>query len=174
MGFSESRPGAAIPWPRLERWTRTRAVTVADIAASLAVPELEIALTADLVFMREGTRLLLPAGHRPPSAGLVWALGRAGRGALARGLLTDEPVTASEAVDLGLAHGVLEDGDRLPVPGAYSVAAATAARDLMRARAGDAAGLALEEATFRLLFAVGDANEGARAFLERRQPDFET
>jgi 1,4-dihydroxy-2-naphthoyl-CoA synthase len=42
----------------------------------------------------------------------------------------------------------------------------------MRAAAHGSAGLALELASFRLLFAVGDPKEGARAFLEKRQPDF--
>ena len=37
---------------------------------------------------------------------------------------------------------------------------------------GRLAGGALEVATFRLLFAAGDPEEGARAFLERRAPRF--
>ena len=42
----------------------------------------------------------------------------------------------------------------------------------MRSRADGGAGRALELATFRLLFAAGDPEEGARAFLERRSPRF--
>jgi enoyl-CoA hydratase/carnithine racemase len=42
----------------------------------------------------------------------------------------------------------------------------------MRASARGSAGLALELATFRLLFAAGDPEEGARAFLEKRDPRF--
>ena len=53
-----------------------------------------------------------------------------------------------------------------------SVASLTAARDLLRASARGSAGLALELATFRLLFAAGDPEEGARAFLEKRDPKF--
>jgi enoyl-CoA hydratase/carnithine racemase len=53
-----------------------------------------------------------------------------------------------------------------------SVASLTAARDLMRASARGSAGLALELASFRLLFAAGDPEEGARAFLEKRDPEF--
>ena len=42
----------------------------------------------------------------------------------------------------------------------------------MRAAAHGSAGLALELASFRLLFAAGDPEEGARAFLDKREPEF--
>ena len=71
-----------------------------------------------------------------------------------------------------LAHEVVDSADELPLPSPASLAAATAARDLMRSQAAGEPGRALELATFRLLFASGDPNEGARAFLERRNPTF--
>jgi enoyl-CoA hydratase/carnithine racemase len=79
---------------------------------------------------------------------------------------------AGEAVRLGLAHQLVAADADLPLPDPASTAALTAARDLMRSRADGSAGRALELATFRLLFAAGDPEEGARAFLERRAPRF--
>lgn len=170
--FAESSSGSALDWDLLELWTRSRAVTAADVSGALAGSALEVALTCDLVYLRSGVVLHLGETHEVPSAGLIWALGRAGRGALARGLLDGGELEAAEAVRLGLATAVLEPEAPLPVAGSHSVTALTAARDLMRARQAGDCGLALERATFQLLFAAGDPNEGARAFLERREPVF--
>jgi enoyl-CoA hydratase/carnithine racemase len=91
---------------------------------------------------------------------------------LARGLLSLDEIGAREAVDVGLAHSVVGNGALPPLPTGASVTAATTARDLMRASAPGAAGLALELAAFRLLFASGDPEEGASAFMEKRPPSF--
>lgn len=170
--FIGSRAGRPLPWNELEPWTRSRAVTVADVNGSLAPPALDVALCCDLVYLRVGARLLLPGPREAPTAGSIWALARAGHGALARGMLTGGAVSCDEGVRLGLAHGVVADGSPLPLPDACSQAALTTARDLMRSRATGGPGLALELASFRLLFASGDPEEGARAFLERREPGF--
>jgi len=103
---------------------------------------------------------------------VIWALGRAGRSALARGLLEVDDLSAAEAVMLGVGTGIVPADEPLPLPESMSVASLTAARDLMRASALGSAGLALELASFRLLFAAGDPEEGARAFLEKRDPEF--
>jgi enoyl-CoA hydratase/carnithine racemase len=124
------------------------------------------------VYIRDGVSLVLPEIDAPPSPGILWALSRAGRAAAAAGLLTGGSFGGKEAVRLGLAQGVVATEDRLPLPSRISIAALTAARDLMRSRAGGAPGRALELATFRLLFARGDPIEGALAFLERRDPEF--
>jgi enoyl-CoA hydratase/carnithine racemase len=171
LGDGEGTPP---PWPRLEPWTRSRAVTVAVIEGPLGSPGLDVALTADLVLVRPSAVLRLPAADAAPSAGVLWALGRAGAQALRIGLLDPHPVAADESVELGLAHRVVRDEEELPVDEDCSLAALVAARDLLRVRSGSASGsLALELATFRLLFAVGHPEEGARAFLERRPPRFE-
>ncbi len=170
--FQDVPADGAVPWTDLEPWTRSRAVTVADIGGELGGAGLEVALCCDLVFVRDGASLVLPGVERPPSAGLLWALTRAGSGALARALLDGGSVPAGEAVRLGLAHQVVAAAAALPLPDPASTAALTSARDLMRSRAGGSAGRALELATFRLLFAAGDPEEGARAFLERRAPRF--
>jgi hypothetical protein len=170
--FQNVPAGGAVSWTDLGPWTRSRAVTVADVAGGVGGPGLEVALCCDLVFVRDGASLVLPGVERPPAAGLLWALARAGSGALARALLDGGSIPALEAVRLGLAHQVVDADAALPLPDPASTAALTSTRDLMRSRAGGSAGRALELATFRLLFAAGDPAEGARAFLERRAPRF--
>jgi enoyl-CoA hydratase/carnithine racemase len=170
--FPGGGEGDAPPWSALEPWTGSRAVTVAKVAGMLATPALDVALCSDLVYLRPQTVLHLASSTAPPSAGVIWALGRAGRAALARGLPDPAGVSASDAVSLGLASGVVESEGGLQLPSGISIASLTAARDLMRSRARGSAGLALELASFRLLFAAGDPEEGARAFLEKRNPNF--
>lgn len=164
-GFSDEH---RLGWDLIGPWTRTRAVTVAELRSDPGGAALDAALCADLVYLRREVEL--DCGSGEPSVGLVWALGRAGRAALARGLLDPVPIGAREAVRLGLAQAVLEDGDPVPVAGSMSLVALTAARDLLRAA--PAARPELELTAFRLLFAAGDPGKGARAFLERREPDF--
>jgi enoyl-CoA hydratase/carnithine racemase len=170
--FPMGGSGDPLPWSVLEQWTRSRAVTVSDVSGELSSPALDVALCADLVYLRPQASLRLAASSGPPSDGVIWALGRAGRAALARGLLEVDDLSAANAVALGIAIGVIPDEAPLPLPESMSVASLTAARDLMRASARGSAGLALELASFRLLFAAGDPEEGARAFLEKRDPEF--
>lgn len=172
VAFPEGGGGGSIPWPVLESWIRSRAVTVAEVTGELASPALDIALCSDLVYLRQPAGLKLASGTGPPSDGVIWALGRAGRAALARGLLEVGDMPATEAVALGVATAVVAADESLPLLKTMSVASLTAARDLMRTAARGSAGLALELATFRLLFAAGDPEEGARAFLEKRDPEF--
>jgi enoyl-CoA hydratase/carnithine racemase len=157
-----------IDWRLIEPWTRSRAVTVAEVESSSLGAGLDVALCSDLVYLRAGVELSLPPGQ--PSAGLLWALGRAGPACLARGLLDDTPIRGEEAVRLGLAQRVLERHEPLPVTERSSLIALTTARDLMRSSV--ASRRALELASFRLLFASGDPGEGAVAFLDRRSPSF--
>lgn len=162
-GFEE-----ALSWKQLAPWTRTRVVTVAELRLSLCGAALAVALCADLVYLRPAVELHLDEAR--PSPGLVWALGRAGRSALSRGLLDAAPIGGPEAVRLGLAQRVLGGEEPVPVPEGASEVARTTARDVMRV-AVDARS-AIELASFRLLFASGDPKEGADAFLERREPVF--
>lgn len=170
--FPAGGSGRVVRWLDLEPWTRSRAVTVAVVAGTLASPGLDAALCSDLVYLRPGARLRLSSSAAPPSDGVIWALGRAGRAALARGLLEIADVSADEAVRLGIANAVVAPEDPLPLPAHVSEASLTAARDLLRSSARGTPGLALELASFRLLFAAGDPAEGARAFLEKRDPTF--
>lgn len=171
--FGGCAAGSPVPWRVLEEWRRSRAVTVADIAGELASPEQDVALCSDIVVVREEAALWV--GHPSaacPGPGVLWAAGRAGRRALRRVLLDGGAVPASEAVDLGLAHAIVAAGSELPLPREASLSAAMAARDLLRARAPGGAGLDLELATFRMLFAAGVPREGAAAFLEKRPPEW--
>ena len=170
--FSGGPPSASVTWNDIEPLTRGRAVTVSLIEGDLDSPGLDIALVCDLVLMDHGATIALGKLDQPQSPGTLWALARAGRAALARGLLDDGRVAPEEAVRLGLAHEVVDTTTEPPLPNPSSLTALTAARDLLRSRASGEAGRALELATFRLLFASGDPEEGARAFLERRAPDF--
>lgn len=170
--FARSTARGTLPWTHLEPWTRSRAVTVADVRCSLQPPALDVALCCDIVYVRDGARLILPEPEEPPTAGVVWALARAGPAAMARGLLAGGALSEDEAVRLGLAQARVADDRPLPLTGEFSLAALTTARDLMRSRSTGRPGLVLELASFRLLFATGDPEEGARAFLERRPPEF--
>jgi enoyl-CoA hydratase/carnithine racemase len=161
--------GVGLPWGALEPWTRTRAVTVAEIGSDLGAPGLDVALCSDFVYLRRGAELQMGSGE--PTAGLLWALGRAGRAALARGLLgRDMTMGGDEAVRCGLVQRVLEAGESPIVGRDTSPTALTTARDLMRNSV--EARPALELAAFKLLFSSGDPGEGARAFLERRPARF--
>jgi enoyl-CoA hydratase/carnithine racemase len=172
VAFLKGGSGDPLPWFVVEQWTRSRAVTVADVAGELSSPALDVALCSDLVYLRPQANLRLAASADAPADGVIWALGRAGRAALARGLLEVDDLSAADAVTLGVATGIVPADAPLPLPDSMSVASVTAARDLMRASARGSAGLALELASFRLLFATGDPEEGARAFLEKRDPNF--
>jgi enoyl-CoA hydratase/carnithine racemase len=172
LGFPSGGDGGNLAWSVVEPWTRSRAVTVAEVTGDLASPALDVALCSDLVYLHPQARLHLAPSASPPSDGVIWALGRAGRAALARGLLEEDELSAADAAALGLATGIVAAGGTLPLPTGHSVASLTAARDLMRAAAHGSSGLALELASFRLLFAAGDPREGALAFLEKRDPDF--
>ena len=123
--------------------------------------------------MRAGASLELPpVDDAPPSPAVVWAIARAGIRAAAVGLLQGGTIGAREARRCGLVHLVVEDAAPLPLPEPVSPAALTAARDLVRARTRGGPAEALELATFRFLFAAGDPEEGARAFLEKREAVF--
>ncbi len=172
VDFENGGNGSPLPWAVVEAWVRGRAVTVAVLEGVIASPAVDIALCSDLVYLLPSTRLCLAPAPEPPSPGVIWALGRAGRRALARGLLSTAEIPAEEAVAIGIAHQVLVDRRELPLPADASLAAVTSARDLMRSASPGSGGLALELAAFRLLFAAGDPREGAAAFLDKRDPSF--
>jgi E-phenylitaconyl-CoA hydratase len=96
-------------------------------------------------------------------------------------LLTGEPVDADVALRWGVVNRVVPAADLLDAAFAYAgqiaanaPLAVRAAKELAyRSRDLDlAAGLRLEQAVARILRESGDAREGARAFSEKREPDF--
>jgi len=145
---------------------------------------LEIALACDLIVAARSTRLGLPEVKR----GLVAAAGgvirlprRIPRGVAMEMILTGEPVSAERALELGLVNRIAEDGEALSV--ARSMAAAIAANAPLAVRA---AKLIVEESAdwdlddaFDLqapytdeVRSSDDAAEGARAFVEKRAPQW--
>jgi E-phenylitaconyl-CoA hydratase len=96
-------------------------------------------------------------------------------------LLTGEPIDADVALRWGVVNQVVPAADLLDAAFAYArqiaanaPLAVRAAKELAyRSRDLDlAAGLRLEQAVARILRDSDDAREGARAFGEKREPDF--
>lgn len=145
---------------------------------------LEIALACDLIVATRSSRLGLPEVKR----GLVAAAGgvvrlprRIPRGVAMELILTGEPVTAERALELGLVNRLAEDGQALSV--ARELASAIAANAPLAVRA--AKRIADESADWELddafdkqaaytdeVRSSNDAAEGARAFVEKRVPQW--
>jgi len=145
---------------------------------------LEIALACDLIVATRSSRLGLPEVQR----GLVAAAGgvlrlprRVPRGVAMELILTGEPVTADRALALGLVNRVAEDGQALATAkGLAAVIAANAPLAVRAAKriADESADWPLGDA-FDLQVAYTDpirysraAAEGARAFVEKRVPQW--
>ena len=145
---------------------------------------LEIALACDLIVATRSSRLGLPEVQR----GLVAAAGgvvrlprRIPRGVAMELILTGQPISAERALELGLVNRLAEDGQALAV--ARELAALIAANAPLAVRAAkriadESADWALDDA-FDLqarytdeVRSSSDAAEGARAFVEKRVPQW--
>lgn len=145
---------------------------------------LEIALACDLIVATRSSRLGLPEVQR----GLVAAAGgvvrlprRIPRGVAMELILTGQPISAERALELGLVNRLAEDGQALAV--ARELAALIAANAPLAVRAAkriadESADWVLDEA-FDLqapytdeVRSSSDAAEGARAFVEKRVPQW--
>ena len=144
---------------------------------------LEVALACDLRVAGESARLGLPEIRLGiiPGAGGTQRLPRAIGDARARDLiLTGRQVMADEALAIGLVHRVVPAGEAYAVALEHATAFASgptlayaAAKRALAAAGGDLApGLAAERDAFVPLFDTHDQEEGMRAFLEKREPDF--
>jgi enoyl-CoA hydratase/carnithine racemase len=145
---------------------------------------LEIALACDLIVAARSTKLGLPEVKR----GLVAAAGgvirlprRIPRGVAMEMILTGEPVSAERALELGLVNRVAEDGEALSV--AKQLAGAITANAPLAVRAAkliaeQSADWDLDDAFDRQapytdqVRSSDDAAEGARAFVEKRSPQW--
>jgi enoyl-CoA hydratase len=144
----------------------------------------ELAMACDLVYASERARF----GQPEVNLGIIPGFGGTQRLARRVGLmrakeliLSGELVDAAKARAIGLALEVLAPEALLPhcLKVARTIAsrgplATAAAKRVLEGGAGLdlAAGCALELEAFALLFSSGDAREGAKAFVEKRAPQW--
>lgn len=144
----------------------------------------ELALHADVIVAGDKARFGLPeirVGIMPGAGGTQRLPRLAGKHRALDLLLTGRTVSAAEAMDMGAVSRLVADAE---VEGTAVEVAATIARmpplavreikEVVTAGADCAldAALALERNALRVLFASEDKEEGVRAFLEKRTPNF--
>jgi enoyl-CoA hydratase/carnithine racemase len=158
--------------------------TIAAVRAPALGGGLEFVLLCDLVVSNPRARFGLPEvglGIIPGGGGTQRLARCVGQGKAMEMVLLGLPVTAQEALDLGLVSRVVADEDVHET--AASLARQLAARPRVavqsakRAISGGsglplAAALAIEAREFLAASASADSLEGVRAFLERRPPEF--
>ncbi len=158
--------------------------TIAAVRAPALGGGLEFVLLCDLVVSSTRARFGLPEvglGIIPGGGGTQRLARRVGQGKAMEMVLLGAPVSATEALDLGLVSRVVADEDvhEAAITLARQLAgrprvAVQAAKRAITAGAGLPlpAALAIETREFLAASASEDSLEGVRAFLERRQPEF--
>jgi enoyl-CoA hydratase len=145
---------------------------------------LELALACDLRFAAKTARLGLPEvslGIIPGYGGTQRLPRLIGQGPALQLILTGDPVTADEALRLGLVNGVVEPGEllghcktiarRIVSRGPQALALAKqAVRRGASLPLADA--LALEADLFGMISSTAEMKEGMAAFLEKRTPSW--
>ncbi len=144
----------------------------------------ELAMHADIIVAGEGASFGQPevrVGIMPGAGGTQRLTRAVGKYRAMRMLLTGEPVTARDALAMGLVSDVVPDGEVFET--ALRIAKTIASMPpiaVMQIKEVVLAGqdapleaaLMLERKAFQLLFATSDQKEGMRAFLEKRKPEF--
>lgn len=173
--------------PVLRTW-KSIAAFGKPLIAAVAGPALgggcELAQHADIIVAAHSARFGQPevtVGIMPGGGATQRLVRGLGYWRAMRLMLTGEPVTAQEALALGLVSEVVDDDalDTRALALATTIAArpARALRLIKQVALAGAdspldAGLLLERRAFELLFDTEDQKEGMRAFAERRAPVF--
>ena len=140
----------------------------------------ELALACDMIVAGGNAKFGQPeirVGIMPGAGGTQRLLRTVGKYRAMKLILTGEPVTADEALSMGMLSEVVPDGTALDR--ALEIArtilampplAVLAIKEVMRLGQDVPleTALALERKAFQLLFDTGDQKEGMRAFLEKR------
>jgi len=144
----------------------------------------ELAMQADIIVAGEGASFGQPEvriGIMPGAGGTQRLTRAVGKFRAMRMLLTGEPVTARDALEMGLVSEVVADGEVFET--ALRIAKTIASMPpvaVMQIKEVTLAGqdasleaaMMLERKAFQLLFSTTDQKEGMRAFLEKRKPEF--
>ncbi len=180
---AQARHMAALFGAAFEALQEARPVVIAAINGYAMGGGLECALCCDLRVAEEQAQMALPetsVGLLPAGCGtqtLPWLVGE---GWAKRMILTNERVDAATALRIGLIEQVVARGQALQcarelalrAAGLSPRAVAFSKQLIQQARRGTPrhAALALERERFVDLFDGEDAQEGVRAFLEKRTP----
>ena len=144
----------------------------------------ELAMLADIIVAGEGASFGQPevrVGIMPGAGGTQRLTRAVGKFRAMRMLLTGEPVSAKDALAMGLVSEVVPDGEVFSAAMRIAMTVASmpplAVLQIKQAvLAGQDASIGtavmLERKAFQLLFATQDQKEGMRAFLEKRTPEF--
>jgi enoyl-CoA hydratase len=144
----------------------------------------ELALTCDMIVAGRSTKLGQPeirVGIMPGAGGTQRLVRVMGKYRAMKLMLTGEPVSAPEAMAMGLLSEMVDDGQALTR--ALELARTIVGMPPLAVRAIKEAvqlgqdapletGLALERKAFLMLFDSDDQKEGMGAFLEKRKPRF--
>lgn len=144
----------------------------------------ELAMHADIIVAGEGASFGQPevrVGIMPGAGGTQRLTRAVGKYRAMRILMTGEPVSARDALTMGLVSEVVPDAEVFET--AMKIAKTIASLPplaIMQIKEAVLAGqdasldtaMMLERKAFQLLFATGDQKEGMRAFLDKRKPEF--
>jgi 2-(1,2-epoxy-1,2-dihydrophenyl)acetyl-CoA isomerase len=162
---------------------RMPAPVIAAVHGTAAGAGVGLVAMADLAVCGQGSRFSLAytgVGLTPDGSTSFFLPQILGNKRALELMLTNRPLTASEALDWGLVNQVVADGEVLSAAMALAGRLAAGPRHAQAsvkhlvALAGSAleAHLAVESATIARQAASMEGQEGMRAFLEKRKPDF--